>query len=63
MEARPTLDCRESAKPTGRTLTISGTDREVPDVAAYHAAKVHGGVDTPEFREQLKKSFRREAYR
>ena len=51
---RFTLDCRKSPEAKGCSLAISGTEQEVMDVAAYHAAKRHGLQDTPENRKQLR---------
>jgi predicted small metal-binding protein len=38
----------------GCTLTIAGTEDEVLDAAAAHAADRHGHDNTPELREMLR---------
>jgi hypothetical protein len=51
---RKYIDCSEYPSDNNCTLKISGTEDEVLDSAAQHAATVHGHDDTPEFREQLR---------
>ncbi|MGZ5201544.1 MAG: DUF1059 domain-containing protein [Telluria sp.] len=53
--ARKYIDCREFPSDTKCTVTIAAdSERELLDVAAQHAEKVHGHADTPQFREQLR---------
>lgn len=53
--ARKYIDCREFPSDTKCSVTIAAdSERELLDVAAQHAEKVHGHRDTPELREQLK---------
>ncbi len=53
--ARKYIDCREFPSDTNCTVTIAAdSERELLDVAAQHAEKVHGHPDTPQFREQLR---------
>jgi predicted small metal-binding protein len=57
--ARKFIDCREFPSDTKCTVTISAdSEKELLDVAAQHAAAVHGHADTPELREQLKSVMR-----
>ncbi len=51
---RKVLDCRDAPSDTNCSLMISGTEEEVVEAAAQHAASVHGHDDTPELREQLR---------
>ena len=56
--ARKYIDCREFPSDTKCSVTIAAdSERELLDVAAQHAEKVHGHRDTPEFREQLKSAI------
>jgi predicted small metal-binding protein len=58
--ARKYVDCREMPSESGCSLYISGTEEEVVQAAAQHAASVHGHEDTPEFREELRGALRDE---
>jgi Protein of unknown function (DUF1059). len=51
---RKFIDCSEYPSDNNCTLRISGTENEVLDAAADHAAATHGHEDTPEFRDQLR---------
>jgi predicted small metal-binding protein len=51
---RKVADCREMPSESGCTLTIAGEEDEVVRAAAVHAADVHGHVDGPELREQIR---------
>jgi hypothetical protein len=53
-EARKVIDCRRFPAEKPCSITISGTENEVLDLATLHASAVHGHKDTPEFREQLR---------
>ena len=53
-EQRKVADCRKFPSEKNCTLTISGSEGEVLDVATYHAVKSHGHKDTPELRSQIK---------
>ena len=54
------VDCREMPSESNCSLYISGTEEEVVRAAAEHAASVHGHEDTPEFREEIRKSLKEE---
>jgi hypothetical protein len=54
MAGRVVADCRKFPSERGCTLSISGTEQEVLDVAVYHAIKSHGHEDTPELREEIR---------
>ena len=51
---RKYIDCGEYPSDSNCSLKISGTEDEVLNAAAAHAASVHGHDDTPEFREELR---------
>jgi hypothetical protein len=51
---RKVADCRKFTIDSNCTLTISGTEDEVLEVASQHAVASHGHEDTPELREQLR---------
>ncbi len=57
---RKTADCREMPSESGCTLTITGEEDEVVRAAAMHAADVHGHVDRPELREQIRSMLKAE---
>lgn len=58
--SRRLIDCREMPSESGCTLTISGEEEEVVRAAAMHAVDVHGHVDGPELREQLRSILKAE---
>lgn len=58
---RKVADCRLFPSEKNCSLTISGTEKEVMDVAVYHAVKSHGHKNTPAFRRQLRGFLRDEA--
>jgi len=51
---RKVADCREMPSESGCTLTIAGEEEEVVRAAAVHAADVHGHVDGPELRQEIR---------
>lgn len=56
-------DCREFPSERNCQFTIA-TDQsemgELVDVGTYHAIKHHGHTDTPELREEIKKTIKEE---
>jgi predicted small metal-binding protein len=52
--ARKYIDCGEFPNEANCTLAISGTEKEVLDIAVMHAVSVHGHEDAPELREKLR---------
>ena len=50
---RKIADCRRFESDSTCSVTIIG-EEEVLDIAAHHAAHVHGHADTPELRSQLR---------
>jgi len=54
MANRKSIDCRDYPSEKNCSLKISGTEEEVLDAAAQHAASAHGHQSTPQLREQLK---------
>jgi Protein of unknown function (DUF1059) len=51
---RKVIDCRRFPGEKPCSITISGTEDEVLELALLHAGSVHGHKDTPEFRQQLR---------
>ena len=51
---RKSIDCRDYPSEKNCSLKISGAEEEVLDAAVQHAASVHGHLNTPELREQIK---------
>jgi predicted small metal-binding protein len=58
--ARKIADCRDMPSESGCTLTIAGDESEVIRAAAMHAADVHGHVDGPELRDQIRSMLKDE---
>jgi hypothetical protein len=52
--ARKVADCRKFPSDRQCSLTISGTEEEVLEVASQHAVASHGHEDTPDLRERLR---------
>lgn len=53
------IDCREFPSEARCTVAICADDEsELLEAAAQHARDVHGHEDTPEFRDNLRKTFR-----
>jgi predicted small metal-binding protein len=61
MAHRKSIDCRDYPSEKNCSLKISGTEEEVLDAAAQHAASAHGHQRTPELREQMKSMLKDEA--
>ncbi len=57
---RKVADCREMPSESDCTLTIAGEEEEVVRAAAMHAADVHGHVDGPELREEIRAMLKAE---
>ena len=52
---RKYIDCREFPSDTKCSITIAADrEDELIEAAAQHAVAVHGHMDTPELRKQLK---------
>ena len=51
---RKTLDCRQADPKSGCSLTISGSEQEVMDVAKLHAIQAHGMQDSPQLKDHLR---------
>ncbi len=58
--ARKTIDCRMLPSDTNCTVTISGEEDEVLEVAAAHAVSAHGHTDDASLRDALRASLRDE---
>ena len=52
--ARVMVDCRKMPSESNCSLAIAGTEDEVLDAAAAHAAARHGHEDTPVLREMIR---------
>ena len=61
--ARKIVDCRDFPSETKCTLRISGEEDEVVRAATLHGVDVHGHKDTPEFRDQIRRSLKNEEAR
>jgi predicted small metal-binding protein len=59
--SRKVADCRKYPSETNCTLTIIGEEEEVLRAAVEHAVSVHGHVDGPELREEIRKLLEDEA--
>ena len=53
-QKRKVIDCRLYPSEKNCTLTISGTEEEVLNVAVRHAVQEHGHQNSPELRQELK---------
>jgi predicted small metal-binding protein len=54
MATRKAIDCRDYPSDKNCSLRISGSEEEVIEAAAQHAASSHGHQDSAELRAQLK---------
>jgi len=53
------IDCREFPSESHCSLAISADDEaELLEAAVRHAKDVHGHEDTPEFRQELRRTFK-----
>jgi hypothetical protein len=57
---RKTIDCRLIPSESNCTVTITGEEDEVLNLAAAHAVQTHGHADGAELREQLRGAMRDE---
>jgi predicted small metal-binding protein len=56
--ARQYIDCREFPSDSKCSIAISAdTPEELMEAAVQHAMTVHGAEDTPEFREEIRRSM------
>ncbi len=61
MSTRKVMDCRKFPSESNCSLTIAGTEEEVLSVAVQHAIAVHGHTDTPELKDEIRKTLTDEA--
>ena len=54
------IDCRDFPNEIGCTLLISGSQKEVYNIALRHAIEEHGHKDTSELRKQIKAMMKKE---
>jgi len=59
-QTRKVADCRQFPSEKNCTLTISGTEDEVLEVAVQHAVTAHGHKNTPELRNQIRSMLKGE---
>ena len=59
-QTRKVADCRQFPSEKNCTLTISGTEDEVLEVAVQHAVTAHGHENTPELRNQIRSMLKDE---
>ncbi len=57
---RKMVDCRDYPSEMNCTLVIAGEEEEVVRAASEHAVSVHGHMDSPELREQIRSSLKDE---
>lgn len=57
---RVVADCRLIPSEKSCSVTIAGTEEEVLQVATRHAIEDHGHQDTPELREEIRKTLKEE---
>lgn len=58
---RVTIDCRGQAEAKGCTLSISGTEQEVLEIAERHVITKHGFKQEPGLQEKLRGLLKHEA--
>lgn len=58
---RKVIDCRDFPNEIGCTLLISGSQKEVFNIAVRHAVEEHGHKDTRELRKQVKAMMKNES--
>ena len=58
--ARKIADCRDYPSVSGCSLTLAGEEEEVVKAASEHAVSSHGHKDSPELREQIRRSLKDE---
>jgi hypothetical protein len=58
---RKVIDCRDFPNEIGCTLLISGSSKEIFNVAVRHAIEEHGHKDTPELRKLIKAMMKNES--
>ncbi len=60
--ARQCVGCRDFPNEVGCDLTIcSDNEEHLIDAAVVHAQTVHGETDTPQLREEIRKSLKLES--
>jgi predicted small metal-binding protein len=54
------VDCREMPSESGCDLAMAGSEEHLLDAAVNHAVTAHQHEDTPELREEVRKSMKEE---
>ena len=60
MAERYCVDCREWPSENNCDLVICGSEEHVVEASSIHAITVHGHEDTPELREETRRSMKPE---
>jgi predicted small metal-binding protein len=55
--SRKMIDCRRIPSERNCSITISGTEEEVLNLAVRHAVEEHGHTASPELREKLRSAL------
>jgi len=58
--ARKYVDCREMPSESGCDLAMSGSEEHLVEAAAIHAITAHQHEDTPQLREEIRKTMKDE---
>jgi hypothetical protein len=59
---RTSIDCRDFPNEIGCTLLISGSTKEVFNIALRHAIEEHGHKETNELRKQIKAMMKKDIH-
>ncbi|KKW42701.1 MAG: hypothetical protein UY92_C0004G0037 [Candidatus Magasanikbacteria bacterium GW2011_GWA2_56_11] len=57
MSMRKVADCRKMPSEKNCSVVISGTEEEVVPLAVHHAVSDHGHEDTPELRDEVRRTL------
>ena len=58
--ARKYVDCREMPSESGCDLAMSGSEEHLVEAAAIHAITAHQHEDTPQLRDEIRKTMKDE---
>ena len=58
--ARKYVDCREMPSESGCDLAMSGSEEHLVEAAAIHAITAHQHDDTPQLRDEIRKTMKDE---
>ena len=57
---RKYVDCREMPSDNNCDLTMAGSEEHLVAAAALHAVSAHGHEDTPQLRDEIRRSLKDE---